>query len=80
MWKQHFWGVVSISSYGDNLGAGAPSLLWVRLFATDPIPSTRDAGLVAADSHTSNDKSPFPNRIVKKKEGCLCLSYKPAMF
>lgn len=61
-------------------GAGAPSLSRVRLFATDPIPSTRDAGLMAADSHTANDKSPFLKRTLKKKEGCFCVSYKPAMF
>lgn len=80
MWKQHFWGVVSTSSYGDSVGEGAPSLLWVRLLATDPVPSTWDAGLLAADSHTSPGKSPFLNRIVKEKEGCLCLSYKSAMI
>lgn len=63
-----------------QFGEGVPSFLWARLFATDPVSSTWDAGLMAADSHTSNKKSPFLNRIVKKKEGCLCLSYKPAMI
>lgn len=50
------------------MGEGAPGLSWVRLFATDPIASTWDAGLEAADSHTSSEKSPFQNGIVKKKE------------
>lgn len=46
-----------------------PSLLWVRLFATGTISSTWDAELIAAESHTSNEKSLFLNRTVKKKEG-----------
>lgn len=50
------------------MGEGAPALSWVRLSATDPVASTRDAGLAAADSHTSSEKSPFQNGIVKKKE------------
>lgn len=64
----------------SQFGGGAPSLLWARLFATDPISSTWDAELLAAESHTSNEKSLFLNRTVKKKEGCLCLSYKTAMI
>lgn len=35
---------------------GAPSISGVKLFETNPIPSTWDAELTATDSHISNEK------------------------
>lgn len=69
MWKEHFWSDINTSSYGASSGGRgqAPSLLWTRLFATGPISSTWDVELMAAESHTSNEKSLFLNRTVKKK-------------
>lgn len=49
------------------MGEGAPALSWVRPLATDPVASTRDAGLAAADSHTSSEKSPFQNGICEEE-------------
>lgn len=40
-----------------------------------PSPPTRAAGLAAAASHTSNEKSPFLNRTMKKKRRRLCLHH-----
>lgn len=66
--------------YGDSLGEGVLFIFWVRLFGIDLIFFIRDVGFRVVDSYIFNEKSFFCNRIVKKKEGCLCLSYKFVMF
>lgn len=81
MWKQHIWGIVSISSYGDLLEVvvmvvvGMWTIIYFLYQDVCQEPCSLSLGCrihlsAAADSQTSNFKSHFCWRIVKKKEGC----------